>query len=121
MIAPLRYFDGDRRRPGLPEDVSALVRAVDRDRIDVELINLNAWTQRSAIVQAGSFGQHRFTAVEYNGATADSVTADKGQSVHTKISGGGLDVQLPPGSTISLRLTLERGACRPSYRSPWEA
>ena len=117
MIAPLRYYDADRRRPGLPEDVSALVHAVDRDRIDVELVNLNAWTPRHAIIQAGSFGQHTFTAVECGDDQTSA--ADTRQSVPAIVAGD-VAVRLPPGSTTRVRLALERGARRPSYRPPWE-
>ena len=42
LLAPIRHFDGTSKRPGLPPNVSALVREVKGDRIDLELVNLNA-------------------------------------------------------------------------------
>ena len=59
----LRYFDADARRPGLPPEVAALVSALDADAPPWELVNLGAVHPRRALVQAGAFGEHRFTTV----------------------------------------------------------
>ena len=52
----LRYFDADQQRPGLPEDVAALVERLEADRTVVTLVNISPFAHRTVIVQAGGFG-----------------------------------------------------------------
>src|SRR5262245_52564771 len=54
LNARLRYFDPDRRRAGVPEDVAALVSAISDTRTSVTLVNLNRSQRRTVIVQGGS-------------------------------------------------------------------
>ena len=56
----LRYFDPQRRRPGLPADVAALVTSVDRGSLNLHLVNTSGFADRTVILQAGGFGEHRF-------------------------------------------------------------
>ena len=60
----LRYFDMQSRRPGLPDDVAALVSELDDDSTTVEVINTSPAHERRLIVQAGAFGEHSFTTAE---------------------------------------------------------
>ena len=64
-MARLRYFDGERQRPGLPRDVAALVDQLSAKRTRLHLVNLSPFYVRDVVVQAGAFGEHRFTAVRY--------------------------------------------------------
>ena len=57
LRASVRYFDRERRTPGLPEDVAALVDELAADRVGVQLVNLNASESRSVIIQAGAYGE----------------------------------------------------------------
>ena len=41
LLARLRYFDPQLRRPGLPEDVAALVERLTADEAVVTLVNIN--------------------------------------------------------------------------------
>ena len=41
LHARVRYFDPVRRRPGLPEDVAALVESLTDDSTSLVLVNLN--------------------------------------------------------------------------------
>ena len=69
LNARLRYFDPERRRAGVPQDVAALISELDDRRTVVTLVNLNAKTPRTVIVQAGGYGEHQFESVELNGKT----------------------------------------------------
>lgn len=125
LVAPLRYFDANRQRPGLPPDVAALVTAVREDAITLMLVNLNAFVSRSVLIQAGSFGEHEFDAVRYIGRGAQSVypfaeanytytasiysqpdpmSIEYQETVDNKY----LVVELPPANEMQLTLTLRR-------------
>ena len=71
LIADVRYFDAERRRPGLPADVSALVDEVEAERIRVRLINLHGNAARRVVIQAGTMAQHRFSEARYSVRTSD--------------------------------------------------
>ncbi len=63
--ARVRYYDGIRRRPGLPPGVAALVSSIVPEATVVELVNLDAEGERSVIVQAGAFAEHTIEDVRY--------------------------------------------------------
>jgi hypothetical protein len=105
----LRPFDALGRRPGLPEDVGALVSAVDGDSVTVELVNVGVSRERRVVLQAGAFGEHRFTSVQEQGGGAGGATA---------VDGGSVEVVLPPSRTVRLRLGMRRYCSAPSYRRP---
>jgi hypothetical protein len=128
LLAPLRYFDYDRRRPGLPPDVAALVDAVEQDRVSVSLVNLGGSETRRVVVQAGTLGEHRFGAVgvtrrgsPYPGAVG-TVSAPPLEVVRDQIDiqASYFAVNLPAGTRIDLDIALERGAGTPSYTFPWD-
>lgn len=108
----LRYFDALARRPGLPEDVAALVSQLDADSATLELINLSPLHARQLIIQAGAFGEHRFTTVQ---------PVDEANSADTpplSVNGPHLSITLPPGRKINLRLGMARYVNTPSYTQP---
>ena len=53
LNARVRYFDPNRKRAGVPEDVAALVSELSDTRTVVTLVNLNASQPRTFIVQGG--------------------------------------------------------------------
>ena len=61
LRATVRYFDADRNRPGLPQDVAALVDKLGEDCAGIQLVNLSRSECRNLIVSAGAFGEHQFT------------------------------------------------------------
>ncbi|MHA6724075.1 hypothetical protein [Sphingomonas sp. RS2018] len=63
LFARLRHFDADRRRPGLPQDVAALVEKLDDTGTTLSLVNLNPAEARRMIVRGGGYGEHRIEAV----------------------------------------------------------
>ena len=110
LRATVRYFDPERARPGLPEDVAALVDGLGRDRVTFHLVNLNRHQTRRIVVQAGAFGEHRFDHVQY-------VDGDRDRDI--AVAANYLEVALPPGTSIHLRCGLDRFTNRPSYALPW--
>ena len=84
LHARLRYFDPDRRRAGLPEDVAALVDKLEADRTGVTLVNLNPSRERVVTVQGGAYGEHMISSVH------------DGKQAHA-VSGRSFDVKLAPG------------------------
>ncbi len=111
----VRYYDAAARRPGLPPDVSALVSELDADSTTLELVNTNPSHGREVILQAGAFGEHAFTDVTVNDATANG---EAGNSTTHNVNGKHFQVTLPPGRSISLRLGMRRYAHTPSYEQP---
>ncbi|MFN4294706.1 MAG: hypothetical protein ACK4JD_11290 [Thermoflexales bacterium] len=107
LIAPLRYFDAQRRRPGLPPDVAALVERSEATQLVVRLVNTSPSTQREVIVQAGAFGEHRWDAAAYS--------ARPGDAVRGPIGATRFGVALPPSSEIRLDLTMTRNVNPPAY------
>ncbi|MEP6843992.1 MAG: hypothetical protein ABJA11_10740, partial [Pseudolysinimonas sp.] len=105
--ATVRYYDAVAKRPGLPADVGALVTTIGSDFVELELVNLDLSAPRSVVVQAGSFGEHRFGDA--------SVSA----GVATRVDGRWVQVELAPGAGASIRLSMERYVNQPSYETPW--
>jgi hypothetical protein len=105
--ARLRYFDPDRRRAGVPEDVAALVSNMSETRTTVTLVNLNASQPRTVIVQGGGYAEHTIASVTRGGTT-------------TTIDAPWMTVRLDPGCGETLVLTMRRYANRPTARHPWQ-
>jgi hypothetical protein len=102
----VRYFDAAKRRPGLPDDVAALVSGITRERTVVELVNTSLTEPRELIIQAGGFGEHQFTDVRWGAEV---------RSVDTKW----LVTRLEPGCGVTLDLGMRRYANQPTYAQPW--
>jgi len=101
----VRYFDADKHRAGLPEDVAALVEKLTADSTEVTLVNVNQLEPRTLVIQAGSYGEHQFTSVSLDGKTHPVDTNH-------------LTVQLAPGAGAKLVLGTRRYAHRPTLRAP---
>lgn len=122
----LRYFDGQRHRPGLPEDVAALVSVLEADRTVVELVNLSPFEEREVIVQGGAFGEHVFGEVVYSVLASDYPGSAKRYAAppieagaeSLSVEANRLRVVLPPATRIRLDLETRRYAHPPSYASP---
>ena len=104
----VRYFDLANRRPGLPEDVSALVEKLSATSIELVLVNTSTVSSRTLIIQGGAFGEHQIMEAK-----------DKKSGEVTKVNGKYLQIDLDPGSEISLELTVDRFANQPSYQTPF--
>ncbi len=123
----VRYFDADRRRPGLPLDVAALVETLEAERTVLTLVNLSPFAARQVVIQAGGFGEHRFTTATYAARTSDYPGSQKryGAPALTTttqtvtVEATHLTVELPPATTITLDLGMARYVNEPSYALPW--
>ncbi len=133
QLARLRHFDGRERRPGLPADTAALVHALTDRSAALDLVNLSPNQPRQVVVQAGTFGEHRFTDVRYGvrqetgeatpfateleyRARVERETAPRSVTVNDRA----FTVALRPATWVRLELGMERFANRPSYDLPWE-
>ena len=105
----LRYFDPERRRAGIPEDVGALVEAMDSETVTVTLVNLDQVREKKLIVQGGACGEHRI------------VRASAGQSAGEELSVGSshFAVTLAPGCTGRIVIDMNRYANQPTLAYPW--
>ena len=107
LNARLRYFDPDRKRAGLPEDVAALVSELSDTRTTITLVNLNASQPRTVIVQGGGYGEHQLVTV---------TSADQTVRINAPL----LTVQLEPGCGRKLVLEMKRYANTPTVKHPWQ-
>ena len=108
------YFDPAYKRPGLPPDVAALVRHMDQNSVTLELVNLSPVAERTILVQAGCYGEHRFTTASYVRGAQDAPEA-----VQAEAGGPVLAVKLLPGCEIELKLGMDRYVHTPRYGLPW--
>ncbi len=107
LNARLRYFDPERRRAGVPEDVAALVSELSDNRTVVTLINLNPAQARRVIVQGGGYGEHQLLTVTSAGKT-------------TRIDSPILTVEIGAASGARLELEMKRYANVPTVKHPWQ-
>lgn len=135
LQARLRYFDVDRRRPGLPKDVGALVESMSDDTIVVQLANLSTIEKREVIVQAGAFGEHIFKTAkgqrrrklseEEVGITGSDPRryldglSEQIEDFVVDIDDKVFSVDIEPGCFIRLELGMDRFSGDPSYNLPW--
>jgi hypothetical protein len=104
----VRYFDPEARRPGLPDDVAALVEGLSADSCTLRLVNTNQVESREVIIQAGGYGEHQFTTVRLDDATSD-VRVDQDR----------LSVRLVPGAGCTLVLGMQRYVNPPTMKVSW--
>ncbi len=103
----VRYFDPEKRRPGLPDDVAALVDRLTDKETALTLVNLSPVDSRTVIVQGGAYGEHRFVDVTLNGKS-------------TPINASTFTVELGPSSGAHLVLNTKRYANAPTMSLPWK-
>jgi hypothetical protein len=125
--ARVRHYDADRRRPGLPPDVAALVSGIDPAATVVTLVNLSGTHARTVIVQAGAFAEHDFGGVAHTRAAA-GWTGGHDEYLHHEVAvteeridvdGPWLTVRLPAGTQVTLTAELRTRVRAPSFRTPW--
>lgn len=103
----VRFFDPERRRSGIAEDVASLVQSMDADSVTLELVNVNPSESRSVIVQAGGYAEHQFLSVTVEEAT-------------TMINDGQFKVRLKPGAGGRLTISMKRYVNQPTASFPWD-
>ncbi|MDP6042498.1 MAG: hypothetical protein QGG64_28360, partial [Candidatus Latescibacteria bacterium] len=63
LYCHVRYFDPEGRRPGVPDDVAALVEKISDEEVTLTLVNVNPIESRTVIVQGGGYAEHEITRV----------------------------------------------------------
>jgi hypothetical protein len=107
LHARVRYFDPARRRPGLPENVGALVDSLTDRSTSLVLVNLNQTDSRDVIVQGGAYGEHVCEQVSIDGRTID-------------VHGSSFRVRLAAGAGGRLTIAMKRYAGKPRLAQPWD-
>lgn len=110
LHSQVRYFDGARRRAGLPPDIAAIVTRIESDWIEVEVVNLSVYETRHLIIQAGAYGEHRFRSVAHQQGAGES---------SVRLDGPAFALEVAPGSGSTLKIQIERYVNQPSYDHPW--
>lgn len=122
----LRYEDMDRARPGLPEDVAALVHRLDDTGAGVRLVNTSAVHTHTVRLHGGRFGLDRITQVTataeepggYPGASGTYAAAEGPRISRTWRCDDELVVVLPPAHGADLDLTIARTTGSPRHFLP---
>ena len=107
LSARLRYFDPQRKRAGIPEDVGALVSELSDTRTVVTLVNLSPTETRTVIVQGGAYAEHEIVSATLDGRDLP-------------VNGSAFTVELRPGAGGTLTLAMRRYANPPTVRFPWD-
>jgi hypothetical protein len=107
LHARLRYFDPERRRAGLPEDVAALVDTLEDQAATVTLVNLSQTQERSVVVQAGAYGEHNVLEVAVGGKVYP-------------VNHSSFTVRLAHGAGARLRIGMRRYVNPPALDFPWD-
>ncbi|MFN0169315.1 MAG: hypothetical protein ACKV22_23070 [Bryobacteraceae bacterium] len=106
LYAELRYFDPERRRPGLPQDVAALVTSITPEAVTLMLVNLDQTQSRDLIVQTGAYGEHQTRRVAAAGGARN-------------IDHHFFRIRLKAGSGGEIRIERAKYANQPSFAFPW--
>ena len=122
----VRYFDGETGRTGLPPDVAALVSRIEKDWIEIEVINLNVFESRQLIIQGGAYGEHKLLAVDYHPLANPQPSARRrpprdpaAPLVSRELNSTAFTAKLAPGSGSKLKIRVERNVGQPTYHFPW--
>ena len=107
LHSQVRYFDPEKRRAGLPDDVAALVSKIAPEGITLTLVNTNQGKARTVVVQAGAYGEHQFTSVASgNGAT--------------EVGAAHFEARLAPGAGGQMMIGMRRYVNQPMLAFPWD-
>lgn len=108
LNARVRYFDSQRMRAGLPEDVGALISEMSATRTVVTLVNLNKTAPRELVLQGGAYAEHQIESVQWNGQTV-------------AINSPSFTIKIAPGAGATLTLQMKRYAGKPTENVPMVA
>ena len=103
----VRYFDLERQRAGMPEDVGALVESMSADEMTLVLVNTDQVEARTVVVQGGAYAEHQFVSVTQNGETIP-------------LDCDNFTVHLGPGCGSRMQIRMARYANRPTCTFPWD-
>jgi hypothetical protein len=106
LTARVRYFDPEERRPGLPQDVAALVERLTADEATLTLLNANQLSPRMLILQGGAYGEHEIVSIAAAGK-------------ESPVSARHVGICLAAGSGAKLTLRFKRHSLPPTFAFPW--
>lgn len=124
-FAALSYEDADAGRPGLPRDVAALVRSIEGESIELELVNTSLVHTRRMVVRPGRFGERDIATVtsrgEHGGSYPGATTAYRhlaGTPIEQTVEINGPEVllELPPNHRAHITLATRPSGRRPQFR-----
>ncbi|PZO06401.1 MAG: hypothetical protein DCF28_01900 [Alphaproteobacteria bacterium] len=107
LYARLRYFDADRRRAGVPDDVAALVHTMTADQTTVTLVNVSLTEARNVVIQGGGYGEHQIRSLDAGNGLAP-------------VDAPSVTIRLAPGAGATLTLAMDRYVNQPSLAFPWD-
>ncbi|HUU22873.1 MAG TPA: hypothetical protein VM389_10095, partial [Phycisphaerae bacterium] len=107
-LARFRYFDPQRKRPGIPPHCAALVESMTDDAATLVLVNTGKTDARTVLVQTGAYAEHQCL----------TVTPEGGKAI--AVNGTLFAVKLAPGTGQRLRVTMKRYANTPTLGLPWD-
>ena len=107
LHSQVRYFDPERRRAGLSDDVAALVEKITPAGITLTLVNTSPVNTRRLIVQTGAYGEHQAVSITAGGKTV-------------AIDAPFFDVRLAPGAGETLTIAMRRYVNDPTLAFPWD-
>ena len=108
IFSEVWHYDPVRNRPGLPEDVAALIDSIKKDEVSITLVNLCQTQPRTLVVRTGAYGEHQCLQVVPAGAKPVDVNRNW------------FAVDLAPGCGGKLVLKVKRFANQPKAGMPWE-
>ncbi len=111
QFGKIRYFDGQKKRSGLPDDVAAMVESVTAELMRVQVINLSSTEHRVLTLQAGNFGENRLDSVK--------ITYENGQIFEMVINNKWFTLELSAGAGASLDFAYSRYVNQPTYETPY--
>lgn len=106
--ARFRYFDPERRRPGISEGCAALVETLTDEAATLTLVNTDPEKPHTVLVQTGAYAEHRCV----------SVTPEGGEPV--PVNAPVFLVTLAPGTGRRLEVKMTRYANTPTLAFPWQ-
>lgn len=106
--ARLRWFDPERRRAGIPQDVAALVEKLGEDETVVTLVNTNQVGARTVTVQGGAYAEHQI------------LSAAVGEGAATVVDSSAFTLRLAPGAGARMTLKMKRYTNAPTLSFPWD-
>jgi hypothetical protein len=124
--ARVRYFDAVAGRPGVPNQVAALVSATEPEATVVTLVNLSARDDQVLVVQAGAFAEHEIrtatataAAATWPGHDTEYIHHPPTETTTSKpVNAPHVTVELPAGTMVTLTFDLVLNTHQPTYRSP---
>ncbi|UKM66499.1 hypothetical protein GSB9_03089 [Flavobacteriaceae bacterium GSB9] len=107
LHARLRYFDPERKRAGVPDDVAALIDEISAGHVAVNLVNINQLESREVVLQVGSYAEHQCSHIEIGRRKV-------------QINNSSFWVKLLPGAGTRITIFTKRYANRPTLSFPWD-